>query len=173
MKASQVAPRAPTVVERLEPKDFQDTWGNIPSGGVAVGLRRISDAAEGCANREAAVAASKRFADVDGPEGQNAAIIEYNNLAMATVVAYSLCDPNDVSKDPPCLKFPLESTRSALTSAAIRRLFDRYDRMRIEHGVLSPEATPEELRALAGIFLAGVPLSKKAKRLAHAILTEV
>lgn len=141
--------RRPLVVERLEPIDFADRWGARPDAGVAVGLRFISDAAEGQARTDAARAAAARYHETSD---RDVAEAEYNDELMARVVGASLCDPNDITADPESVQFSEDTTRSALRSSTIGRLFRRIELMRIEHGVHA-EAEDDELEEI-GDFLA-------------------
>jgi hypothetical protein len=160
------------VVERLEPADFADRWGSRPDGGVAVGLRFISDAAEGQARNDAAREAARKYADT---QDRDASVAEYNDELMARIVGAAICDPNDVSRDPEAIQFAEDTTRSALRSSTIARLFRRIEAMRIEHGAHA-EADDDDLAEISDLLELGVinmldeSNARRARRYAAALL---
>jgi hypothetical protein len=172
VKASAIPRRAPTVVVRLDPVDFADTYSQRPAGGVAVGLRTISDAQEAQAREEAARSAAHRYEEVHDSE---ACVEEYNDALMAALVGASLCDPNDLAKDPDALPFPADTVRTALRGRTIRRLFQELELMRADSQA-RPEADDAALSRVAALLTSGVVAvidptrAGRARRLAAAIL---
>src|SRR5512145_480009 len=145
MKASQMPKRKPSVVVRLEPRDFADSWERRPAAGVAFGLRMLSDTAESAARRDAARHAVEMYLEVNDEDSR---LEEYNNALMANAVGAAVCDPNDIDKWPDSLPVPQDSIRTALTPAAIRRLFGEYMLAQAALCPGAPEATNDEIEEL-------------------------
>lgn len=149
MKASELPRRAARCVVRLEPSDFADGWDSKPKGGVAFGLRTLSDADEAMAR---AAAERSVVEKLHGNSSDAGWIEEYNDALAAEVVGNSVCDPNDITKWPESIPFPQDTLRDALIPGAIRRLFDEFMLMQAQTAPGLPEATPDEIEALLDLL---------------------
>ena len=168
MKASAVAAqRRPALrVVRLERDAFAASWGAIPEGAIAVGLRLVSDSEESQARRESAALASQA-------ETLATRIDEYNDALVAGIVGAALCDPNDQAKPPRELPLPRDMARDAFTSQTLRRLFNELDVMAAEASPAAPSADDEDLVALVERLTAeDCRPSNRARRLAAELLRE-
>lgn len=133
---------APLVVD-LMPGDFASDWHNRPVAAVRVGLRLPSENDV----QTARVQADKRLEQLELRDAESA-LAAWNDALMAYAVARCVCDPRDVLSESPMLPLAEDTIGQALTSAAIRRLFDALERLQVEQSPLAPEATDEELTGL-------------------------
>lgn len=140
---------APLVVE-LGPGDFASDWQSRPVRPFPVGLRLPSEDDV----QTARVQADKRLEALDLKD-QGSAVEAWNDALMAFAVARCICDPRDVLSESPLLPLAEDTIGQALTSAAIRRLFDALERLQAEQSPLAPEATDEELVTLAAAIETG------------------
>lgn len=174
MRASALAkcrtPAPRTVV--LEPSAFADTYGGKPKAAVAVGLRTVSDAEEQEARRAGEEAAD---ALTEGRTSFSpiALLDERNDAVMASLVGSALCSPNDVTRDPECIELPRAMARVALTSRAIRYLFEQLEALVTDVSPASREATDDELFELADILGDPQHLTRRARRLLAAALDDI
>lgn len=139
---------------RLEPGDFASDWHNRPAIAFEIGLRIPSEDDVQIAR----TGADQELAALDLSDNENA-IDAWNDLLMARAVARCLCNPLNVREASPILPLAEDTISQALTSRAIRRLFDEIERLTVEQSPLAPEATDEELVTLADAILSGEPLS--------------
>lgn len=149
MKASALPKRAAQCVVRLDPSDFADGWDSRPKGGVAFGLRTLSDADEAMARAAAENSCAEKL---HGESSDAGWIEEYNDALAAEVVGISVCDPNDITKWPESIPFPQDTLREALVPGAIRRLFDEFMLMQAQTTPGLQEATPDEVEALIDLL---------------------
>jgi hypothetical protein len=149
MRASQLPNRAAQAVVTLQRSDFADGWDKKPKGGVAFGLRTLSDADESMARVVAETAVAEKFGGQGSYDGW---VEEYNDALASGIVGISICDPNNNTKWPDALPFPQDTLRDALVPGAIRRLFDEYMMMQARIAPGLPEATPEEVGALIDLL---------------------
>ena len=173
MRASALAKckrPAPRVVV-LEPSAFADTYGGKPAESVAVGLRTISDSEEQEARRFGDEAAEAL--QLDRQASQLAVIDERNDATMAALVGAALCSPNDVTRDPEVLELPRAMVRVALTSRAVRHLYEELELLAADVSPASREATDDELLDLSDLLTEPTGLTRRARRLLAAALDEL
>lgn len=158
------APKTATI----EPGDFASDWRNRPTQAFDVGLRLPSEDDVQIAR----TGADQALAALALNDNENA-IDAWNDLLMARAVARCICNPLNVREDSPVFPLPEDTISQALTSRAIRRLFDEVERLTVEQSPLAPEATDEELVTLADAILSGEPLGlatadeRSFRRFAH------
>ena len=140
------AAQKPARVVVISPAEFSDQADKRPETDIAVGLRRLSETSEQGAMVEAAKRARELWPEGSANEDLIAAA---NEALLCIVVARSLCDPNDVSRGHSAFPAAEDTLPKMLTSRAIRRLWDEIELMAIETSPLQPEATDEQLEALA------------------------
>lgn len=136
--------RLPTHHVLIEDNHFAADWQDKPAGGgLLLGLRRFSDADAVTAKAEAAKFAIEMH---DDQEGQ---IEAYNEALMRWCIVRGTCDPNDITQNAPIFDGSEENVRNALTSAAIRYVWDHIDRFHTETGPLVVPIKDEEIEELA------------------------
>ncbi len=147
-------------VEVLPPSAFADTYKQRPSGPIRIGLRLVSEAESAIAQGAAAVLAAETH-----PNSADAELwLEtYNNSLICDVLARVCCEADDVSKAY-FAPAPESLIRAALAPGGIRRLWESYQLLAIEEGVLHREATDEEMKALGIDDSADAPADKSAAR---------
>jgi hypothetical protein len=125
---------------------FADDWREKPEGGeIALGLRKVSDADAQTARAEAA-----KFA-TDMHDDQQGQIESFNDALMRWLVVRGTCDANDVTKNAPLFDGSEENVRNALTSKAIRYIWDEIDRFHVETSPLVSAASDEDMVAFSNI----------------------
>lgn len=143
---------APATAE-LRPEDFASDWPEKPVVPVLVGLRLPSEddvqiVRKGADEATAALALSD-------PES---AAHAFNDAVMARGVARSICSEHNVLEAHPVLPLAEDTITQALTSRAIRRLYDALERLQVEQSPLAPEASDDELAELSDRIVCGDPL---------------
>jgi hypothetical protein len=134
----------------LTPNDFASDWQSRPVCNVEIGLRLPSEDDVQTARCQA----DQRLQQLELRDAESATRA-WNDALMAFAVARCICDPRDVTQESPVLQLAEDTISVALTSAAIRRLFDAVERLMVEQSPLAPEATDDELAALAARILSG------------------
>ncbi len=133
---------------------FAADWKQKPQGEVALGLRRVSDGDLQTARAEAAKYATMMH---DDREGQ---IESFNDGLMRWMIVRGTCDANDILLNNPIFDGSEENVRNALTSNAIRYVWDRIEQFHVAHSPLVEEATLEDLDELASRMRNPHPLEK-------------
>ena len=124
-------------------ESFADDWTSKPPGDFVVGLRKFSDGDAQTARAEAAKYAVMMH---DDHQGQ---VEAFNDALMRWVVVRGTCDANDVTQNSPLFEGSEEVVRQALTSNAIRFLWDEIERFHVERSPVVSEATNEEFLVLS------------------------
>lgn len=144
-KRKLIAPR----IVKAQPDWFEEHWPHRPSTEVAIGLRLLS-VQEGA---DARLEAEREVTGVyDGhPEGTtpigDVLIEQYNEVLLCEALARALCNPNNVLE--PYFQMATVTIRQALTSEALRRLWDEYLILSVEKGIMKTGATDPELALLS------------------------
>lgn len=144
LESRDFKPERHVVIER---KSFADEWQGKPDVDFAIGLRKVSDADIQTARAEAA-----KFA-IDMHDDREGQIEAFNDALMRWVVVRGTCDPNDVRMNCPIFEGSEENVRNALTSRAIRFLWDEIEKFHLEMSPLvrvAKEADFVELQAYLG-----------------------
>lgn len=131
---------------KLTLESFADDWSSKPAGDFLVGLRKFSDGDAQTARAEAAKYAVMMH---DDHQGQ---VEAFNDALMRWVIVRGTCDANDVTQNCPIFEGSEENVRLALTSNAIRYLWDEIERFHVEQSPIVPEATNEEFLVLAELL---------------------
>lgn len=134
----------------LEPWVFADDWGGKPATAICVGLRLMSEADKGRARNEAEKIAFELHAR-GGPNWVDA----FNDALVRFVVAFGICDPNDVERPSEILPLAEDQVRRALTARGARFIFDAVHRYEVETSALAPEADDADLDELGTRIEAG------------------
>jgi hypothetical protein len=113
----------------------------------------------------------------DDEEGR---IEAFNDAVMRWMIVRGTCDPNDIRLNAPIFEGSEENVRSALTSNAIRFLWDRIERFHISKSPLVPEIKDDEIEKLIEylkkpiIFVAlTTPRSIRVRKLLGFVLEEL
>lgn len=145
-EAKAARTRIPTRHVVLRTDAFAEDWQEKPDGGeIALGLRKVSDADTTTARAEAAKFAINMH---DDREGQ---IEAFNDALMRWLIVRGTCDANDVSKNAPLFDGSEENVRNALTSNAIRYVWDEIDKFHIETSPIVTAASDEDMVAFADL----------------------
>lgn len=146
---------APVRVVTLPLSAWASQYQDRPAGDVQIGLRRY---AEGEAVR-ARAAASQIAWKLHPERGDSDARDEaYNGLVMAKLVAWSCCDPRDVSISyfGTATGIGAEDVLPlALSPKGIEWLFGELDALLTEEGPTAPEADDDDLAWLSGALAEG------------------
>jgi len=133
---------------------FAEDWQGKPEVDFALGLRRVSDADIQTARAEAAKYAIEMHDD------QLGRIESFNDALMRWIIIRGTCDANDSSLNAPIFEGSDENLRNALTSKAIRYLWDAVERFHIEHSPIVAEASDDEFLELIAYLKMPVILEK-------------
>lgn len=148
-KIREAGDRMPERHSLLESNAFADDWRDKPPGGeLLLGLRRYSDGDAQTARAEAARFAASMHEEIDR-EGQ---VEAFNDALMRWLVVRGTCDANDITLNAPLFDGSEENVRNALTSKAIRFLWDEIERYHLEVSPVVPEATDEEMLKLGELL---------------------
>lgn len=160
----------------LPPTSWGSEWSGKPTEDVALGLRHISDDDLQIARAEAAKYARQMHDDADR-EGQ---IEAFNDALMRWTIVRATCDANDTRLASPFFEGSEDNVRLALTSQAIRFLWDRIERFHLTFSPIVPEATDEALGQLAVLLMTRPHwdkikpgAQKRFRKLAAFLLTEL
>lgn len=144
MKLSEVAAGPAPRIVVLEPSAFSTKWDRRPATAVAIGIRPLS-----FEDSQSAMAASAD--DAAECRGSASDVYAYQAEAlMAHAVALACCDPNNASRH--YWDCGAESVREALTTAAVRRLWDELELATVETGASRHEATEDDRTQLARLL---------------------
>jgi hypothetical protein len=125
----------------LFPSDFADEWEEKPETKITIGLRLVPETemhkARANASQKAVKSSTDREIQVD----------IYNDLLMAWAVAEGTCQAADTTQ--PWMRGAVDVIPRALTSRAIRRVYDELEKLHIESSPLHHEASNDELLKLA------------------------
>jgi len=128
---------------------FKTDWQSIPAEDVALGLRRVADGDISTAKAEAAKYAVEM---ADNREDQ---IELYEDALMRWVIIFGTCDANDFNMASPLFEGSEENVRNALTSQAIRYVFDAVDAFHVETGPFTRTLSDDEIVELAKRLMNG------------------
>ncbi len=126
----------------LKKDAFAETWEGKPPEDLALGLRKISDTNIQTARAEAAKYAVMMHQDREGQ------IECFNDALMRWAIVYGTCDANDIDVQAQVFSGSEENVRNALTSQAIRFVWDELERYHIETSPLVVAATDEQIEQL-------------------------
>jgi hypothetical protein len=133
----------PARVITLQPNAFADTWSERPSGPVQIGLRLIPESELHTARAEAAKVAWQLHPESADEDNR---IDAFNDALMCWQVAVATCSPTDSRL--PFWDCANDAVPMALTSKAIRHVWEQTELLSIEQSPSSREATDDDLAAL-------------------------
>jgi hypothetical protein len=144
---------APQRIVTLSPICFEANWPGRPAVDVAIGLRLLSIAEISECRMEAEREAAGVYDEhPDGTHVMGDVIVEqYNEILLCEVMARATCNPNDITK--PYFEKAVQTVRVALTSEALRKLWDEYTKLSKGSGVVMTPATDAELRLFGRAML--------------------
>ena len=156
----QKGPQKPTVVMTLGPEGFADTWKQKPEAGAIIGLRHVASGVDETGRAEAA-----KYAVEMHPADRELQIEAFNDFLMRWIISYAACSPNDIAQN--YWAMAQDTVRDALSSAGVRAIWDRYERMLIEESPLDPPLEDEEIGELTSLLESGTleqMVTSQAKR---------
>jgi hypothetical protein len=171
--ASSPAPR----VKLLPPSAFAQTWRERPREAARVGLRLVGEkrieAAESHARAELREARARLEGDLSQDE-KVSLVDRYNTALMQFVLAEACCDADNVE----ALFFPKSSLTTievAFPPHTLLALWEEYEALAVATSPARPQASPDDLRMLAGALLelADAPAGPRILRLARLLLDEM
>lgn len=149
-KKQAEAPKKPVAFVELPPALWADGRPSKPSSPVKVGLRLLPEAElERCRT----IAANHAWREHQN-EGDEANRIDcFNSRLIGLLMAEATCHPE--STDRRFFEFADAKIFLDLTPDGIRYLWDHYEAFTVSHSPIAPEATDDELLALADAIVAG------------------
>lgn len=165
----------------LPPSSWAADWPEKYEVDLALGLRRVSDADLQTAKAEAVKFAVEMYPAQAGADPFYDVRIEaYNDALMRWMIVRGTSDPQDSRLNAAVFSNDEENVRLALTKNAIRYAWDEFERFHLANSPIVPEATDEELAALAALlatrpFWERLSGGQKARfrKLARFLLTEL
>lgn len=153
---------------------FATDYPSRPQAEIALGLRLVSDADIQTMRAEAA-----KFA-IDMHDDHEGRVESFNDAIMRWMIVRGTCDPNDTRLNASLFEGSEENVRNALTSNAIRYLWDNIERFHLEKSPLVLEATDTDILGLVEYLktpevilgLMSPALSKRARKLLGFLLEE-
>ncbi len=148
-------PCVPFRILTLDPSAFAVGWSGRPKAPTRVGLRLLA-ATEELAAREWADKQAEK-SEAQRPELM---VQAYNEALMVGLVSRSLCAPEDARKTTQVFPIPDESiVGNALTSAALKWLFEELERAAIAAGPAHAELDDEGIARLGSRLAEDDPLA--------------
>ncbi len=137
----------------VPPAAFADTWDERPNEDVCIGLRMIPDTDLEDARIEAFRRAQRLYPNHEKSEEATILFIaSFQDALCRWVVARGTCDPNDVKVPWPLWSAaPEDMALDVLSDLGVQRIFDAWERMRIEADITVQPATDEDLDKLADL----------------------
>lgn len=145
---AKTLPREAPGCVTLQPTVWVSDWEDKPRDTVVLGLRLLG------ARDKANVLKQAREHVANSAESDNA----FEALQLAKIrflVAMAVCDPNDATKAPAVLPYPLEQVFQYLTEGGVRYVFDAWHKLEIEKSPSWPEADGDELTELVELLGSG------------------
>jgi len=152
---SDVEANPPPGFDLVPPDAFKHDWEGRPREPVAVGLRLVSQTVLQAARAQAREAANQAIPDVclDDPNEVQAWTDAFNDRLMSHVVSQAVCDPNDSLEPWSIVKMaPEDLVPLYLTAEGIKRIFDKWEHMKISLDPTQREATDEEIEVLLDVL---------------------
>ena len=143
--------RKPARVVTLPASCWARTWADRPLDDVPVGLRVPAEAELVQARAEGAQRCWRDHREEQDEQGR---IERYNSFLMARVVARGTTDAEDATASY-FGEYADDKVTEALTPSGIEFLYGEIDRLHIEESPIAPEATHDEVIALAEALRSG------------------
>lgn len=131
---------AASKVVTISPDFFAETWTNRPVADIDVGIRVPSEKDVQTARSEAA----KTAGNLDDDASDAEKITVFNDVLMACAVASGICDPFDVCSPHPFFELADDMVPAALTTMAIKYLYDSIEQLHVERSPAFQEITEEQ-----------------------------
>jgi len=143
-QAIQANTRKPPGFVLLEPSAFADDWQDKPRAAVAIGVTPLSETQTQIVKASAAKIARELYPESE--QDDDDIVHAYEDKLMTLAVARATTDANDASRA--YFACPDDDVPAALTSGAIRRLWDELERVTIATNPNMPEADEDDLAEL-------------------------
>jgi hypothetical protein len=168
------AARRPSLVLKLYPAVFAETWDDRPREPVDVGIRTIGEREFSDARRSAARQAWAEYPDDNEEPLRDAA---FNDHLHANCAARAACAPHDITI-PFFGDMAEDQIGLALTEEGIRTISAALDRATVGESPIYPEAADADFARLAEAAPAALAAmsggrARRLRRLAHFLLTEL
>lgn len=142
---------------KLKPEHFTESWSNRPKSVIEIGLRVPGEKEYRTASMEAekaqGEATNKALKDPDlASRAGELGIKVYNEKLVSFVVARGVCNQLNVTLPHPYFELPDDEIPLALTSRAIKQIFDEIERLAIDQSPVMAEATEIEVLELAELL---------------------
>lgn len=153
---------------------FADDWADKPQGDVCIGLKLMPEGAKADARQKAEELALNMH-----PKGGVNAVDAFNDGLMRLMVAFAMCDPNDVTLPWSGMQLAEDEVHLALTSRGARFIYEAIERYEVESSPLNPELTDEEIDELVDALEGGrlslivISRAKLARRFLRYALDEL
>lgn len=133
---------------------WASTWKQRPGDDVCIGLRFVPDAELEDARIEAFKRASGLYPHHErSPESTELWRLSFYDALIRWIVARGTCDPNDARKPLDLFAAGAEDiVPLALTDHGIQRIFDSWERMRIEADIGIAAATDADIDQLGALL---------------------
>lgn len=137
-------------VAALPPSAFADTWKNRPTEITRIGIRLVSETDFEEARKNAVAEAWQTFPEDRDREPRLAA---FDSTLKRELLVFATCEPDNI--DAPFFKsIPNATIAIGLRDATIARLFEELEQLSASTSPLIPEATDDDLSALAALLSA-------------------
>lgn len=133
----------------LEPSVFADVWPEKPRSAICVGLRLKSQNECGKARVDA-----ERIALEAHPRGGVNAVDAFNDALMRCVIAFCICDPNDIAKPSSLFPQPEDDVFDAFTPRGAQSIYQAIERYELETSSLAHEIDEDEIDKLVDALVA-------------------
>ena len=147
---ASIASRTPTHFAEILPSWWAADWTERKDAPLKIGFRSVSQADIDAARAEAAKKAWRLHPEPVDIDNRGDA---FNDALIVWLVARGTCDPTDVRQ--PWIECPEDNVAAALTSEALRVLFDRWCAFRDATGPLGIAIDDDELAELRASLDAG------------------
>lgn len=175
-RAKEEHTKVPTCLVSLDPAHFRDGRPGKPTAPVQVGLRLLAEKTfEDASTR----AAKDAWVNQPEPIPDDVRVEHYNNRLMGYLMAEATCLAGNIEQRYFGDLAPDTKIEKDLTPDGIRFLWDHYEAHAISTSPTAPEATDEDLDALADGLASGellgsldIEKARRVRRLLQAVLRE-
>ena len=156
----------PPLVVEVPVTSWADTCLDKPTGPVEIGLRLISESEAASARSEAA---KKAWRAHPLEADEDARVEAYNGALMAIALGRATCQADDINvafREWPC---PADMIALAMTPAGIELLYGHLDTLTMAEAPSMPEASDDDIAAVATALLDGSAWTNVSGAHAHRI----
>lgn len=178
---SAIETRRPPGSVIVPPNAWATAWRERPNEAVCIGLRFVPDAELEDARVEAYRRAARLYPDhVTAEAARELFVASFQDALARWIVVRGTCDPNDATQPYELFASAPEAISEAMTDSGLQRIFDAWERMRIESDISLPIATDEDLEKLTTLLtrlpaleLLSRPRALRLRRLMQNVLEEL